>query len=147
MDTSTCFGICRHMTATITFVYIWTQAHIFMQFSSSVCLEHGPTFCSIASSIECELYVHSICYPWTNRTNSMQRSPWQVNCFSASQEIPHILWDLAFHYGVHKSLPLVHIVIQINPLCGLSAYFYKLHFNIIPKLVHVHSDQYHTSNL
>jgi hypothetical protein len=118
-----------------------------MQFSSSVCLEHDPAFCSIAMSVVRELYVHGICYHWTNWTNFMQQSPRQVNCFSASQEIPHILWDLAFRYGVHKSLPLVHIVIQINPLCGLSAYSCKLHFSIIPKLVHVHSDQYHTSNL
>jgi hypothetical protein len=77
----------------------------------------------------------------------MQQSLWQVHFFSTSQEITHILWDLAFHYGFHKSLPLVHIVIQINPLRGLSAHSCKLHFNIIPKLVHVHSDHYHTSNL
>jgi len=68
------------MTATITFEY--GHEHIFsysllpicMLFSSAVCLEHGPAFCSIATSMGRELYVHGIGYRRTNLTNSMQQS-------------------------------------------------------------------------
>jgi len=36
-------------------------------------------------------------------TNSMQKSPtWQANQFSASEEIPHILWNLKVHYCIQK---------------------------------------------
>jgi hypothetical protein len=38
----------------------------------------------------------------------MEQSPsWEANSFSASQEIPRILWNLEVHFRVHKSPPPV----------------------------------------
>jgi len=48
-----------------------------------------------------------------------------------SQEIPRLLWTRKFHYRVHKSLPLVHILRQINPVHNFPAHFAKIHSNII----------------
>jgi hypothetical protein len=40
----------------------------------------------------------------------------EVNRFSASQELPRILWNPKFYYRDHKHLSLVHILSQmLNP--------------------------------
>jgi len=47
----------------------------------------------------------------------MEQSPsWEANRFSASQEIPCILWKPKVHYCSHKSLPPVPILCHINPV-------------------------------
>ena len=47
------------------------------------------------------LLIHSL-------THSMQQSPsWDANRFSASQEIPRILWNPKVHYRIHKCPPPV----------------------------------------
>jgi len=38
-------------------------------------------------------------------THSMELSPWEAHLFSASQEIPCILWYPKLHYRVHYSRP------------------------------------------
>ena len=45
----------------------------------------------------------------------MQQSPsWQANQFSASKEIPHILWNLKVQYCIHKCPQPVPVLSQIN---------------------------------
>jgi hypothetical protein len=47
----------------------------------------------------------------------MEQSPfWEAKSFSASQEIPHILWNAKVHYSNNKSTPPVTILSQINPV-------------------------------
>ena len=45
-----------------------------------------------------------------------QSTTWEANRFSATQEIPCILWNLKVHYHIHKSLSPVHVLSQINPV-------------------------------
>jgi len=65
-------------------------------------------------------------------TNSMVQSPsWESNRFSASQEIPHILWDPKVYYHIHKYPPPVPILSQLDPAHTSTSHFLKLQLNII----------------
>jgi hypothetical protein len=59
-------------------------------------------------------------------TYCMEQSPsWEYNRFSASPEIPHILWNPKVHYCINKFPPHVPIMSQINPVHALTINFPK----------------------
>ena len=65
-------------------------------------------------------------------THSIQQSPYsEANRFSASQEIPHVLWKPNVHYRIHKCPPPFLILSQLDPVHTTTSHFLKIHLCII----------------
>ena len=60
-------------------------------------------------------------------------TPWirDLLQLSATQKIPRILWNPTVYYRIHKCMPPVPILNQIDPVHTLVRPFLKIHLNII----------------
>ena len=63
--------------------------------------------------------------------STVQSPSWAANWFSASQEIPPILWNPKVHYRTHKPPPPVPILGQPNPVHITTSQLLGIHLNII----------------
>jgi len=59
-----------------------------------------------------------------------QSTSWEADSYSASWEIPHVLWNLKVHYHVHRSPLLVPILSQMIAVHTYQPCFPKIHSNI-----------------
>ena len=74
-----------------------------------------------------EFAINSQCTPYLLHG---AESLWEANRFSASQEIPRILWNPKVHYHIHKCPPPVPVLSQLYPVYTPTSHFLEIQLNI-----------------
>ena len=78
-----------------------------------------------------KLYVGTVAFIHLLTYSMEQRPSSEAIRFSASQEIPRILYNPKFHYRIHKCPPPVPILCQPDAVHISTSHFLKIHLNII----------------
>jgi hypothetical protein len=91
-----------------------TSQHSAVVYTSSHCVIHLYSISLLCLSGLLPLYTGHLLQLLTHSTE--QSPSWEANQFSASQEIPCILWNPKVHYCIHNCPPPVPILSQLNPV-------------------------------